>query len=114
MTIEEMGKALGWKLLCGAEEEDALAREVDGCYVGDLLSWVMSRARSGNVWLTVMGNIYAIGVAALADVSAIVLAEDSALDEQAREKAELQGILVYSCSEPLFETAVLVHGLLAP
>ena len=81
MTVKEMAGALGWKLLAGEDGQD---NEADGCYVGDLLSWVMGRAQAGNVWLTVMGNLNAIAVAALADTSCIVLCEDSALDADAK------------------------------
>ena len=99
MTIKEMADACGWKLLAGEEGTDA---KVDGCYIGDLLSWVMARALSGNVWLTVMGNINAVAVAG------VVLAEDAALDEAARTRAEMQGMPIYSCPENLYETALKV------
>ena len=32
-------------------------REIDGVYVGDLLSWVMGRAQSDNAWVTIMSNM---------------------------------------------------------
>ena len=83
--------------------------EVDGCYVGDLLSWVMARAQAGNVWLTVMGNVNAVAVATLTEVSAIVLTESAALDAEAAVKAEQQGIPVYTCAENTYETAVQVY-----
>lgn len=109
MTIQELAGACGWKLLAGAEGQD---NEVDGCYVGDLLSWVMARAQSGNVWLTVMGNINAIAVATLTDVAGIVLAENAALDSEAAQRAETQGIPVYSCTENLYDAAVRVYETL--
>ena len=109
MTVKEMAGALGWRLLAGEDGEDNV---IDGCYVGALLSWVMGRAQAGNVWLTVMGNLNAIAVAALADTSCIVLCEDSALDADAKKRADMQGIPVYGCGPNLYDTAVAVHGLL--
>lgn len=109
MTIQELAGACGWKLLAGEDGQD---NEVDGCYVGDLLSWVMARAQSGNVWLTVMGNINAIAVATLTDVAGIVLAENAALDSEAAQRAEMQGIPVYSCTENLYDAAVRVYETL--
>ena len=94
MTVKEMAAACGWTLLAGGEGED---NQIDGCYIGDLLSWVMARAQSGNVWITVMGNVNAIAVATLTDVSCIVLTENAALDADAASKAEMQGIPVYGC-----------------
>ena len=37
--------------------EADLSRELSGCYIGDLLSWVMAHAFSGCVWITIMSNI---------------------------------------------------------
>ena len=109
MTAKELAAACGWKLLAGCDGEE---NPVDGCYVGDLLSWVMSRAQSGNVWLTVRGNVNAIAVAALTDVACIVLAEDAALGKDAAARAETQGIPVYTCAENLYDTAVRVYETL--
>ncbi len=106
MTIGELAQICGWQLLAGEEGCD---NPVNGCYIGDLLSWVMARAQSGNVWLTVMGNVNAIAVATLTDVAAIVLAENAALDPEAKQKAEMQGIPVYACAENLYDTAVRVY-----
>ena len=105
MTAKELAAACGWTLLAGGEGED---NPVEGCYIG----WVMARAQSGNVWLTVMGNINAIAVATLTDVACIVLAENAALDKEAAQRAELQGIPVYSCAENLYDTAVRVYETL--
>ena len=41
----------------------------------------MARALSGNVWITVMGNVNAIAVGTLTDVSCIVLTENASLEE---------------------------------
>lgn len=109
MTAKEIAAACGWNLLAGGEGED---NQADGCYVGDLLSWVMARAQSGNVWITVMGNVNAIAVATLTDVCCIVLTENAALDADAAKKAEMQGIPVYSCAANSYETAIKVHQLL--
>lgn len=109
MTVKEMAGLCGWQLLAGGKGED---NEIDGCYIGDLLSWVMARAQAGNVWLTVMGNVNAVAVATLTDVSAIVLAENSSLDSDAAQKAEMQGIPVYSCDTNLYETAIRIYQII--
>ena len=64
MTVQQLKEALSLKLLAG---EEGLSEEVTGCYIGDLLSWVMGRAQAGDAWLTVMGNISALAVASLAE-----------------------------------------------
>jgi len=109
MQIKELAERLEWSLLAGGEGED---NEVTGCYAGDLLSWVMGRAQSGDVWITVMGNINAVAVAVLTDVSAIVLADNAALDDEAMTRAQAQGVPIYGAKANIYNTAVAVHGML--
>lgn len=108
MTVSSIANALSWQLLT----EPTADRDVTGCYIGDLLSWVMARAQSGNVWLTVMGNVNAVAVASLTDCAAIVLCENATLDDEAKMRANQQGIPVYRTEHPLYETAVEVHACL--
>ena len=102
MTIKEAAGALSLETVV----EGDLERAVTGGYCGDLLSWVMGRAPADSLWITVMGNVNAVAVAVLADVAAILLAEDSPLDEAAREKAEAQGVTVLRSPLPAYELAV--------
>ena len=80
-------------------------REITGVYIGDLLSWVMGRAQGGDCWFTVMGNVNAIAVAFLADCACIVLCENATLDNDAKEKAELQDICVLASEENAYTLA---------
>ena len=50
-------------------------REIDGVYAGDLLSWVMGRAKPGQLWLTIMTNANVAAVASLIDLSAVIVCE---------------------------------------
>lgn len=105
MNIQTLAEKLGWKLLTESTGAD---REALGCYCGDLLSWVMGRAKADDVWLTVMGNINAIAVATLADVSAIVLVESAVLDSEALMRANQQEVAIYATELPAYETAMQV------
>ena len=109
MQINTLAEKLGWKLLT---ECDGADRTAEGCYCGDLLSWVMGRAKADDVWLTVMGNINAIAVATLADVSAIVLVESASLDEEARMRANQQEVAIYATELPAYETAMQISEAL--
>ncbi len=109
MTIKELQEKLNLKTLVDGGEPD---RAVTDCYVGDLLSWVMGRAPEDSVWLTVMGNINSIAVATLADVSCIVLVEDAALDEEARNKAEMHGVTIFGTDRNSYQLAVEISKLI--
>jgi hypothetical protein len=108
MNTTDLQQKLSLTHLAGGDEP----RELDGCYIGDLLSWVMGRAGEANVWITVMGNINSIAVAKLADIGCIVLCEDAPLDEEARQRADVNGIPVYSSSLPAYPLALKVEEFL--
>lgn len=92
--------------------EGDLSAEVTGCYCGDLLSWVMSRAEAGNAWLTVMGNVNSVGVAVLTDVACIILTENAALDEDAKNRAQSNDVTILTTADNTYQTAVKLYELL--
>ena len=108
MTVQTLAGLDDIRALTCPEPE----REVSGAYIGDLLSWVMGRAPEDSAWLTVMGNINSIAVAVLADVSCIILVENSALDEEAKKKAEIQDVTILQTEENSYSLAVKLHELI--
>ena len=88
-------------------------REIDGVYIGDLLSWVMGRASQDNAWITIMSNINVIAVATLADTACVILAENVELPEDVRAQAEMKDVNVLKSPLPIYETAVRLYGLLS-
>lgn len=109
MTVRELAESLDYTILTGGS---GLENEVTGCYCGDLLSWVMAKAQSGDVWLTVMGNVNSIAVAMLTDCACIVLTELAPLDTDARLKAESHGITILTTHKNSCEGAVEICALL--
>lgn len=101
MTVSELQAALSLTPVTLPEGE----RDVEGVYVGDLLSWVMGRAQSGNVWLTIMSNLNIVAVATLSDVSCILLCEGVSLDESVRSTADAKGVNILSTSMTAYEVA---------
>ena len=101
MTVNSLVEKLNLKILVEGDME----REITGGYCGDLLSWVMGRAQSGDCWFTVMGNINAVAVSVLADCACIVLCENSTLDDDAKTRAEMQGVSILSSEENAYTLA---------
>ena len=108
MDVKELVEKLDLKVLCGED----LSREITGCYCGDLLSWVMSRAQEGDVWLTVMGNINSVGVAVLADVACIVLTENAALDEDALNRARQNDVIILQTEKNSYRMAAAISQMI--
>ena len=113
MSIQELWDS---GLLKPVNEGDDMDREITKLFCCDLLSIAMSKAPAGCAWVTVMGNVNAVAVAALADVACIVLAEGAVLDEHpaALNKAKQQGITVMETGLPIFDTALLIYKRLNP
>lgn len=101
MTVEQLIKAAN---LC-AISLPSPDREVHGAYIGDLLSWVMGRAREDNVWITIMSNSNVVAVATLADVSCVILAEGVTPDLGVAKTALVKGVNLLSSSESAYEIA---------
>ena len=87
-------------------------REIDGAYIGDLLSWVMGRCCSGNAWITIMSNVNILAVATLADPSVIILSENVTLPPDIVSNAEAKGVNIVSTPLPSYEAAVQLSELL--
>jgi hypothetical protein len=90
-------------------EGENLDREITVPYCCDLLSIAMGKMPSGAAWVTVMGNVNTLAVAALADAACVILADGISLDEQALNKAKEQGITVLSSDLPIFDAALIIH-----
>ena len=87
-------------------------KEVKGVYIGDLLSWVMGRSESGNIWITFMSNSNIVAVATLADVSCILLSEGVTLTDDVIALANSKGVNIFSTELATYEAAVKVKELI--
>lgn len=81
-------------------------RVIEGVYIGDLLSWVMGNAQSGDAWVTIMSNINILAVATLTDCACVILSEGVSLEEDVIKTAEEKGINVISSAVSSYEVAV--------
>ena len=108
MTVSELAQALSLNVIAMPDPD----RTVSGCYVGDLLSWVMGRAQADEAWITIMSNQNVAAVAALSDVSCVIFAEGVQPDPDLLKKAETQGINLLGTGKSSFRTSVELGGVL--
>lgn len=87
-------------------------REVKNVYIGDLLSWVMGRAKADDAWITIMSNVNILAVASLADTACIILAEGVTVDEGIKATAFDKEINILTTEMNIYETAVHLNSLL--
>lgn len=108
MTLLEMAGQLQLKTIHCTEE----GASVTGCYIGDLLSLVMSRAQEGQAWLTVQTNINIIAVAVLTGVSCVIVTEGMEIPEETAQKAAEQGVSLFHSEKPSYQLACELVALL--
>ena len=105
MRVNDLIQEGCFKVLNGGN----LDREISVPYCCDLLSIAMGRMPANSAWVTVMGNINTLAVAALADAACIILAEGSHLDEPALNKAKELEITVFETELPIFDAALAIY-----
>ncbi|MBR4014262.1 MAG: hypothetical protein IKJ00_08230 [Clostridia bacterium] len=108
MTVKQLADSLPLKVICMPDGD----REVTGGYAGDLLSWVMGRANSGDAWITIMSNVNIVAVATLADPSCIVLSEGVSIDAEVLEKAKSVGVNILGSDEDTFALCARIAAVL--
>lgn len=108
MTAAELISSLSLTVFALPEPD----RAVTGGYTGDLLSWVMGRAQSGDAWVTIMSNVNVVAVASLTDVACVILAESVSPDAGTAETAAARGINLLGSAESAFALCGRIRQLL--
>ena len=108
MTVENFVSLSGFEVLSMPTPN----AEVDGAYVGDLLSWVMGKASEGNIWITIMTNVNVVAVAMLREISAIVLAEGVEIEDEVIEQAHLKGVNVLRTPLASYAAAIKISEII--
>ena len=108
MTVRDLIERTGCEPLLLGDE----TREITGGYAGDLLSWVMGRAESGDCWVTIMSNVNVAAVGQLTDCACIVFSEGVQPDDTAVNAARMHGLNLLQTEKSTFEVCVEVGALL--
>ena len=97
MNLKQISEQLHLTLLTepGAFEDKA----APGAYCSDLLSCVMAGAKPGSVWITLQAHMNVIAVATLLELSAVILSEGVQPDPAIIQKANAQGVTLFSSPE---------------
>ena len=106
MKLSELISKTDFKLLSGDGN-----KEIQGCYIGDLLSLAMSKVQKDNIWITIQSNINIIAVASLTEAGCIVVCEGFSVDDTVLKRAESEDITVLTSSMSEYEIAkILVNN----
>ena len=109
MKVKELVEKLNLQVLSGA---DGLDRDIEGCYVSDLLSDVMGNAEMGNVWVTLQTHKNVMAIASLKELACVVLVKGQTASEDTLEQSNEEGIPFLSTTMQTYETVGKIYQLL--
>lgn len=101
LTLNEIIQKLNLTIV--TEANDFAEIPVKSGYCSDLLSCVMTGAEPEGLWITLMSHSNIVAVAALLDLSAIIITEDAQPDQETIEKANAKGVIMLSTPDPNYE-----------
>ena len=107
MTVNELGKNLALIKLT-----DSPDKEVVSCYISDMLSRVLGGCGAGDVWITVQTSLNMVAVAVMTGASCVILPEGLTAPDNVIEKANDEGMTIFTSDETAFSLAVKIAKMI--
>ena len=92
--------------------DSGLDGEIHGGYVSDLLSDVMGCTDEGNLWVTLQSHRNVVGIAALKDLSAVIVVKGAVPNAETIEDSNREGIPLLGSTKETFEVAGTLFRIL--
>lgn len=108
MNLSKIVSELNLDVVAGIQYDNV---EVNGVYIGDLLSLVMAKASEKNIWITIQTHLNVVAVATLVGISTIIIAEDSEIESDTIKKAKEVGMPILKTHLSAYEIACKLHDL---
>ena len=109
MKVADLTNLESFRLAAGAS---GIQKEIQNVYICDLLSQVMGKAEANSAWITIQTHLNIIAVAALIELSCVIIPEGNALEQATAEKADEEGIPVICTDMTAYEVAKVLAGML--
>ena len=107
MKITDIVSILGVESLVDSKKEI----NIEGVYIGDLLSIVMTKAKQNFAWITIQTHINIMAVAELLELSCIIIVENMEMEPSALEKAIELDIPVFKTKESAYQVACKLYNM---
>lgn len=98
MRSSEFAEKLNLTPMCKGDGD----LEIEGVYIGDLLSVAMSKAKKNYVWITIQTHINIVAVAELLELACIIVVENMEIADDTIEKAEELNIPIFKTRESAY------------
>jgi hypothetical protein len=101
MNLDQIARALNLSLL--TEPKDLSEIVPCGGYASDMLSCVMSGATRQGIWITLQAHSNIVAVAALLELSAVIITENSLPEPATIARANEKGVTLFATQASTFE-----------
>lgn len=108
MKIKHIINKLNLELITGKPDD---LNEINSVFIGDLLSLVMSKAKQGDLWITIQTHINVVAVTDLLEIGAILVAENMEIEKDTISKANDLGIIILKSNKSAYQLACQLHDL---
>ncbi len=105
MKLQEIIEKLNLQPVTKVEEKN-----VQGVFISDLLSDVMTSANAGDIWLTVQTHHNIIAVANLVNIAAIVVTHGKKVPEETVSLGNRYHVIILSTPHSIFDTAAKLNA----
>ncbi len=106
MKLQEIIEKMNLQALTKLE-----AKNVQGVFISDLLSDVMTSANAGDLWLTVQTHHNIIAVANLVNISAIIVTHGKKVPEETVSLGNRYHVVILSTTNSIFDTAAKLNAI---
>ena len=100
MNLQQIIDTLDLNLVTEAKDFSTITPT--GGYAADLLSCVMTGAVHGGLWVTLQAHSNIVAVAALLELSAVIITEGALPDEATIQKANDEGVTLLTTDLPTY------------
>ena len=109
MTVQDLVDKLNLKVLSGF---DGMKREIEGCYVSDLLSDVMGNADMGNVWVTLQTHKSVMAITSLKELACVVIVKGLMPSQDTIDQSNEEGIPILSTTMETFDVVGRIYNII--
>jgi len=106
MELQEIIEKVGLKKLTNVEE-----RDVEGVFISDMLSDVMTNANSGNLWLTIQTHKNTVSAANLVNLAAIVVTHGKEVPQETIDLANRFYVIILGSDFSTYELVSKLVGI---
>jgi predicted polyphosphate/ATP-dependent NAD kinase len=89
-----------------------MEKDVNGCYVSDLLSDVLANSKEGDLWITHQSHPNVVAVASVRGLSGVIITGNRDIEPETIKKAEAEQVNIITSPSSTYELAGAVYTLL--